>query len=545
MPASPLSMTSLGGVGVDGRIAAGSAVPDGCPSCSSVAGSKLPSGVTSETGKHAGPAPIAWAQMLRFLGIAQARSGAASAPSAAQHDALPKELLNARHDPGLEAAQLIATNSSAVPEPSSKGSPGHVHRRSEGKRQEAVPSVLQATTAAPIVYVSAANLVPDEARTEPSSGDDRRGSELRPTADSRQSDPWLKTGSVLDVQTRLNTSIVNSAQRADVGVPGNLPAESETSSPSGQQRDDPTPESAPFFYAESSRSLEQRRNPTSNSDGEHLDALAAPVSPGAGPVATVQRNSHWIRSIPVAGPGTFNDPPNSPSQPVKSARAEVPIAESLHQGLQDKPLRGLGRAIPVNGQADTAPVWNSALSVQYGGRHEQQRSEANGDSEPGTRAPTEQNPLATLDAQPGRIPVAWTHADSRSVAAGFRDPALGWVSVEARADATGLHATLIPASPEAAHALTAHMTGLATHLTERGGSVDSLTVAVSGDSSAEMAMRHDGQSEPQQQFDAREPQGTPRADKAASQKIPVARIGDEVNTVEPRLPPGSTISLVA
>ena len=95
---------------------------------------------------------------------------------------------------------------------------------------------------------------------------------------------------------------------------------------------------------------------------------------------------------------------------------------------------------------------------------------------------------AGLDAGTPPSTPAWTHAGSQHAEAGFRDPALGWVSVRADLNAGGIHATLVPSSAEAAQALNGHLAGLSTHLVEQQSPVASLTMASPSESGLENGM---------------------------------------------------------
>jgi hypothetical protein len=71
----------------------------------------------------------------------------------------------------------------------------------------------------------------------------------------------------------------------------------------------------------------------------------------------------------------------------------------------------------------------------------------------------------------------WTHAGTRFAEAGFQDPTLGWVSVRAERDSTGLHAVLVPASHDAGQMLSAHLSGLNAHLASQHIEVSSVTMS--------------------------------------------------------------------
>jgi len=91
--------------------------------------------------------------------------------------------------------------------------------------------------------------------------------------------------------------------------------------------------------------------------------------------------------------------------------------------------------------------------------------------------PVEQGPFAALDAGTATAPANWVHAGGRQAEAGFEDPALGWVGVRADLVAGGIHAAVIPASADAAQALSGHLAGLSAYLDQNHTQVATLTVA--------------------------------------------------------------------
>jgi hypothetical protein len=85
--------------------------------------------------------------------------------------------------------------------------------------------------------------------------------------------------------------------------------------------------------------------------------------------------------------------------------------------------------------------------------------------------------FAALDRDTGVGTPGWIHAGAQQAEAGFQDPALGWVGVRADMSAGGVHAALVPGSPEAAQALGGHMAGLNAYLAEQHTPVERLTLA--------------------------------------------------------------------
>lgn len=86
-------------------------------------------------------------------------------------------------------------------------------------------------------------------------------------------------------------------------------------------------------------------------------------------------------------------------------------------------------------------------------------------------------PLTILENNVRPPTSAWTHAATTKVEAGFQDPSLGWVGVRATADSNGVHAAVLPSSPDASRMLGGSMEDLGAYLTEQHHSVQSLTMA--------------------------------------------------------------------
>jgi flagellar hook-length control protein FliK len=104
---------------------------------------------------------------------------------------------------------------------------------------------------------------------------------------------------------------------------------------------------------------------------------------------------------------------------------------------------------------------------------------------PGTSGPTSaQDTFAALDQQTSWSVPTWTHAAGQHAEAGFRDPELGWVGVRADLSASGVHATVVPSSADAAQALGSHLAGLNSHLAEQHAAIATLSMASPGESGA-------------------------------------------------------------
>jgi hypothetical protein len=117
------------------------------------------------------------------------------------------------------------------------------------------------------------------------------------------------------------------------------------------------------------------------------------------------------------------------------------------------------------------------------------------------------NPFSALDADPGQPDLQWTHRSARQVEAGFQDPSLGWVSVRADLTPGGLHASVVPNSPEASQMLGSHIFGLNAYLAERHGGSVTVSLAGSENHSSTLSLTpgQQGQSGEQQQNESNQP----------------------------------------
>lgn len=86
-------------------------------------------------------------------------------------------------------------------------------------------------------------------------------------------------------------------------------------------------------------------------------------------------------------------------------------------------------------------------------------------------------PFITLDAGPTQVPFTWTLAGTHRAEAGFQDPSLGWVTVRAQEAAGGIHATLVPATADAAQVLASHLAGLNTYMASESAHVNPITLS--------------------------------------------------------------------
>lgn len=84
--------------------------------------------------------------------------------------------------------------------------------------------------------------------------------------------------------------------------------------------------------------------------------------------------------------------------------------------------------------------------------------------------------FSTLDTE-GSNRVTWVRAGAQQAEAGFEDPQLGWVSVRADVNGGTIHASLVPATADAAQVMGGHLDGLNAYLSEHHSTVETITLS--------------------------------------------------------------------
>ena len=182
----------------------------------------------------------------------------------------------------------------------------------------------------------------------------------------------------------------------------------------------------------------------------------------------------------VATPGGIQSAPVSAPVPVNGApkpRVSAPLQHDAPSQIAEPPVANpvqTGTAIVRDAATLPATSANSAAST------------------PSTATPTAHDTFAALDSSPGQPQTTWTSTTPRHAEAGFLDPSLGWISVRADATSSGLHAAVVPSSPEAAQALGSHLAGLNTFLAERHGSSVTASLASPEDRSSASGQGNSG-----------------------------------------------------
>lgn len=139
---------------------------------------------------------------------------------------------------------------------------------------------------------------------------------------------------------------------------------------------------------------------------------------------------------------------------------------------------------------------------------------------------------AALDAGTGVGESGWTHAGVQHAEAGFQDPSLGWVGVRADLSGGSVHAVLLPGSADAAQALSAHLPGLSTYLSEEHARVSTLTIAEAETAAGESRDAAGTGQSPQQNANREAGQGGAREPQPGSQVNPPAASGVAIRGVQ-------------
>lgn len=136
--------------------------------------------------------------------------------------------------------------------------------------------------------------------------------------------------------------------------------------------------------------------------------------------------------------------------------------------------------------------------------------------------------FSVLDEETSLGAPTWIHAGGQHAEAGFRDPALGWVGVRADLSSSGIHATLVPDSTDAALALNGHLAGLTTHLVEQQSPVVSLSMASPSNNGTES-----GAGQHMQQSAQGNPQGSAPEEPQSNAQENASRVSTTLNMTTP------------
>ncbi len=192
--------------------------------------------------------------------------------------------------------------------------------------------------------------------------------------------------------------------------------------------------------------------------------------------------------ISLGGTGTVALSASSSGSEKTSADAPQTILPGHSaQGVQGHtaPREASTAAAPaVAEQPATLDVTNAALRTPAA-LHSAQPSGGATQTASAASPASAQDTFGALDRETSMGVPTWTHAAGQHAEAGFRDPDLGWVGVRADLSSSGIHATLVPSSSDAAQTLGSHLAGLSSHLADEHAPVASLSMASPGESGAD------------------------------------------------------------
>jgi hypothetical protein len=112
-----------------------------------------------------------------------------------------------------------------------------------------------------------------------------------------------------------------------------------------------------------------------------------------------------------------------------------------------------------------------------------------GSSTAGDQSSTDKT-FAALDAGTPTSTPTWVSTGANQAEAGYKDPELGWVGVQAKSSGGAVHASIVAGSNNAADALSGQLEGLNTFLAAHRTPVESLTVAAPDGRSSGLGMDH-------------------------------------------------------
>ena len=256
-------------------------------------------------------------------------------------------------------------------------------------------------------------------------------------------------GSVHSAVVQVTASAPADASASGNWLPTGNPAQPANGADGHEKLDAPTAVSTPPVETAPRVPVKALAEPAAPSQGGQVPPSLRPAgsvqhmaeskSPQGAPAAT----EAWPAHDPTPA-REFTRPQTSTSAPL----LPVPHAPSPPaSGILPSPLAHGGTAFrdsfPAAGSVDTAPA---------------DAFEALNSASPAPQA-------------------TWIHLGPTRAEAGYLDPSLGWVGVRAETAGAGLHASIVPSSPEAAQILGAELAGLNTYLAGHRGEGAQLTIA--------------------------------------------------------------------
>lgn len=273
-----------------------------------------------------------------------------------------------------------------------------------------------------------------------------------------------------------NPQSFNSPTQVVAATPNAELSQSRSAIPTRSSKSTGTAQEEMAGSASSTTTAANARN-LSNQPGETIstsnDAVvaASPVAPVA--PATVQASAPAEPSASTRNERTVKA---SGVKSVRSASASSETAAIAHTQVQAA-VTGTGVS------AGPSPASTAVLQ----GNHKINLASGAAVSD---GASTTTKTFEALDAAtPADLPT-WVSTGTRQAEAGYKDPELGWVGVQAKSSGGSVHASIVPGSTSAADALSGHLEGLNAFLAEHRTTVETVTVAAPESRSTGLGMDH-------------------------------------------------------
>ncbi len=209
---------------------------------------------------------------------------------------------------------------------------------------------------------------------------------------------------------------------------------------------------------------------------------------------------------PIGATLALNSNPNqTPSRRIDAAQSASRSIRSMTHSAASYPTIDAGQLhSPAQGAAASSIV--SSIANHDGEFLDRRAYLASPANNSFPLASADREPFAVLDGATAGPQTTWIHAGAHHAEAGYLDPSLGWVTVRADGIAGGMHAALVPGSPEAASVLSNQLAGLNAFMADHQGHNATVTLASpeSGGAHAGTAQQDNsmnGQSSHQQQQD--------------------------------------------
>lgn len=210
--------------------------------------------------------------------------------------------------------------------------------------------------------------------------------------------------------------------------------------------------------------------PAGNGGLEQSTAIAS--------VGTSISNQFRTSALTAGNSGAGARTGNSAQGPVRLVHAASPSVTVQHgtQLIEGQPVAPTHEGLNMAIAQDSAGLHGASDTVG---------TSLQDSTDPATR-PAQLGTFAALDAEAAPETSSWIHAGTHHAEAGFQDPALGWVAVRADVGGSGIHASLVPGSVDAAQVLGAHLPGLNVYLAEHHTPIETLTMSPPGSGGAGM-----------------------------------------------------------